>query len=96
MVTYFGQRPPSLVFIEAMDAPEWGTHTIPSHAKDIPAHARGKFNTYWTSGKPTILKDAAFKARRLAKHAQHERNAAERVQANIDRSNGVVHKAPKK
>ena len=46
----------------------YGTHTLP----------RG----FWTSGKPSILGDADFRRRRIAKRARHEQNGNERAESN--------------
>jgi hypothetical protein len=58
----------------------YGTHTIPQYADG--EKSRVKANSLWTSGKPPLLKDPAFRARRAAKHARHLKNKEARAEAN--------------
>lgn len=58
----------------------WGTHTIPEYAYD--EEARVKANSFWTSGKPRLLDDPGFKARRAEKARRHEQNRSERAERN--------------
>lgn len=58
----------------------YGTHTIPKFAPD--EEQRVKANTLWTSGRPGILSDPAFRARRAAKKVRHEQNKLAKAEAN--------------
>lgn len=58
----------------------WGTHTIPEFAYG--ETARVKSNSFWTTGKPGLLDDKAFRARRAEKSARHAKNKQERAERN--------------
>lgn len=58
----------------------FGTHTLPKFAPD--EKQRVKANAFWASGKPSILADPAFRARREAKKARHAQNKAARAEDN--------------
>lgn len=63
----------------------YGTHTIPQWDSDIPLKERNKANSFWTSGKPALRKDEAFRERRRAKRARLEKNRAAKAEANKER-----------
>lgn len=70
----------------------WGTHTIPQWDPDLPLSERGPGNTFWTSGKPPLRKDEAFRARLKAKHARHLKNKADKAAKNADRASNAGRK----
>jgi hypothetical protein len=64
----------------------WGTHTIPQWNPDIPVRERNLANSNWTSGKPPLRKDEAFRERRRVKAVRHEKNKEAKAEANRTRS----------
>lgn len=76
-----GQYPPTA--LDAGGDVSYGTHTLPR----FPQGARPvAFNTFWTSGKPSILKDEDYKRRRAIKHSRHLKNAERRASENANGS----------